>query len=421
MKNLFHIFKKNSIQHSYMEYLFENEDSNKDETKQISYLYSSRQIILNKIKPFDGKGIGYQSNKYVHVVIIGSDDLSLYLARQAALICHYPNFNEEEKEPNRTIISIINPQSNSWSDVENLKNNFERITGNLLTESIWSCYTSDKEWHSSKNKSFIDIEFKFIGLKQQELLLPIKNISNDGNAIVSIINNGYQLDKETESWLSTNTKHIYQYYLVTSDDLKQNQKINVRKAQIVNMLYNTGTHLKDICTSDIYEIKAYGTAISTFCFHTTDDKIQAYWEQLKDPMLKLSNVFCADCLATKQRSKTACGITNNQKIDGKILKRLANAEHTRWNVEKLILGYRTYNAEERYKDELLFANTNEMKAERNRMKKEEKAHIDICSSEELIRIDPDNFKYDCFLTLAIDYIMSRDKLSKKAKHHINIL
>ena len=93
-------------------------------------------------------------------------------------------------------------------------------------------------------------------------------------------------------------------------------------------------------------------------------------------------------------------------LDAKNLEHLSKAEHARWNVEKLIYGYRPYTAEERYKDECLFVDNAKLKAERARMKNEQKAHIDICSSTELKRIDYDNIKYDCFIVLANNEILS---------------
>ena len=82
----------------------------------------------------------------------------------------------------------------------------------------------------------------------------------------------------------------------------------------------------------------------------------------------------------------------------------AKCEHTRWNVEKLILGFREWNAREAYEYEFLYGS--EAKDYKDRKKIEERAHIDICSSRTLRRIDLESVKYDNFFMLAIPYIVS---------------
>lgn len=398
MKNIFSFWnRKKKNDNPYLEDLFEG-----DHLK-----YLSRKIILDEMGSLDGNGLSHSSREFVHVVVIGADNLSLHVARQAALICHYPNFNDETGRY-RTIITIVNPQSGSRKDVEIMKTMFTEVTGNLMSECMWTCcyYGENIErWSSSKNESFIDVEFQFIGINEDGIETLLKELVTENNdAIVNIINNGYALTDETVSWL---TQHCHQYYRINDrvlNDKTQDCRIDVRRAMFVNLLYNVGTHLKDICVSDIYEIEKYDTALASFCNHTTQRKLKIYWEKIKDVNLKLSNVFCADCIDAKLRSKNICDAGKNYRKNKKAFERLAKSEHARWNVEKLILGYRPYSAEEKYRDESLFVDNAKMKAERKYMKNSLCAHIDICSCRELIRVDPDNFKYDCFFTLAIDDI-----------------
>ncbi len=398
MKNICSFFKsKKNNNSSRLEDLFEGD--------QLKYL--SRKIILDKVKNLDGEGIDYSSSRFVHVVIIGADSLSLHIARQVALICHYPNF-DDEAEQYRTIISIINPRSHSRDSVEKMKTEFTKITGNLMSECLWTCSCYNKKfekWSSPQTKSFIDVEFEFVGVNECDTDALLKElVEKDGEALVSVINNGYALSDNTVSWL---TQHCYQYYRLNDTDLNNDIidcRIDIRRAMIINLLYHVGTHLKDICISDIYEIEKYDTALSSFCIHATERKKEACWNQLNDLKLKLSNVLCADCIDTKLRSKNSCKKNKSRHFDRINFECLAKSEHARWNVEKLILGYRTYSAEERYKDELLFADSSAMKVERKRMKNDLYAHVDICTCRELMRVDPDNFKYDCFLTLAVDDI-----------------
>ena len=82
----------------------------------------ARKYVLNvlpekeKHSPFNGIGFSPSLSEHLHVIIIGISDLMLCIARQIALIAHYPNFNEDEGS-NRTVITIL---YNS-SDLEEVK------------------------------------------------------------------------------------------------------------------------------------------------------------------------------------------------------------------------------------------------------------------------------------------------------------
>ena len=84
---------------------------------------------------------------------------------------------------------------------------------------------------------------------------------------------------------------------------------------------------------------------------------------------------------------------------------LAVSEHARWNMEKFILGFHPYTTEQIYND--INLSSQERNAERKRLKKKESTHINLCSYQQLMRIDRENFKYDCFLILAMDKIIKK--------------
>ena len=113
--------------------------------------------------------------------------------------------------------------------------------------------------------------------------------------------------------------------------------------------------------------------------------------------------------------------------------KLAISEHTRWNVEKLILGFRPMNDKERNRYESLMGE--QRKAYKKLLKTEpdkllekfhddysteifvdrtgcehiDPSHCNLCSFKDLRRIDPDNRKYDSFLMLAIPKILEKVK------------
>ena len=101
-------------------------------------------------------------------------------------------------------------------------------------------------------------------------------------------------------------------------------------------------------------------------------------------------------------------IKENQAWENSI-EALSKSEHARWVVEKLILGYRPVNLQERLMDESLVIDGVKRKEYRKRLKNNWRfpVHIDICSFSDLRRIDPDTLKYDSFLMLSIPDILNK--------------
>ena len=93
---------------------------------------------------------------------------------------------------------------------------------------------------------------------------------------------------------------------------------------------------------------------------------------------------------------------------------LCRSEHARWVVEKLVMGFRPLNNEERIEDESLSPYKEKRKSFRKDLKTNETklAHIDLCSYANLRRVDPDNMKYDSFLMLAVPNILAKVNYEK---------
>ena len=199
------------------------------------------------------------------------------------------------------------------------------------------------------------------------------------------------------------------------------QEIDVCNARRVNMVYNVGADIDNLPSDDPNTAERYSKALLYFCYQQTPKDTLKKWEELcdennKDTLSyqiklrnKLSNVLCADCFTT--RLKSVCKnfeelLEKNEKmVLGEVQKNLqvlAQCEHARWNVEKLILGFSPLSLEERWKDAQNFGSAR--KVFRKKLK-DKGHHIDLCSYQDLHRIDPANMKYDCFLNLAMVRIL----------------
>ena len=102
------------------------------------------------------------------------------------------------------------------------------------------------------------------------------------------------------------------------------------------------------------------------------EKLTDYW----------SNVYVSNTMWTKLR----CVERKNETIDEKDIDILAEVEHNRWNIEKLIMSFRPLTKEEQVQ-------ARQSKKDKD-IYKDKMAHLNICSNDRLEEIDKGAKKYD---------------------------
>lgn len=256
--------------------------------------------------------------------------------------------------------------------------------------------------------------------------------------------------------------HVGRKVIEEVKNRKCKYELDVTHARRVNMVYQVGADIDNLPPDDPNISDRYSRALLYFCYQQSKGKTLEKWNEIAEYaneddkkgtlyqiMLrnKLSNVFCADCFVTRLKSlfdhnarkdiqkviiKAYCSendvkknenfgyktvrittkmlnymIKNHEKdllmLVGNNLKAMARCEHARWNVEKLILGFSPFGPQEHYEYNCRFGSSRS--SYRNGLKKNKGHHINLCSYEDLYRIDPDNMKYDSFLMLAMVRIL----------------
>lgn len=337
--------------------------------------YKARAYVLDKLKDVE---IGPSSREHLHVVVEGDSSLMLSVVRQVALLAHYANYDEENPEEshrNRTVITLVSQKDNI---LDLLK--MEDCLGNLLNYCKYSfngtTYNKD---------SYIDVEFCIVNSWEggESEFIKKMTIADVGD---------FLKDKEEEV-----------------------QCIDIRKAVLAGRMYDLGTLIDNLPAEDIHCAKRYVMALDVFQHSMLRKSIKE--KEKEDVVL---NVFCADCFESRAKGiKQYCKEVNKKREEDKekIMKEeeawaenneaLSMSEHGRWVVEKLIMGFRPLNDEERLEDDQRFGNAK--KQYRNDLKKRKKdpTHIDLCSYADLRRINPEDMKYDSFLMLAIPKILKK--------------
>ena len=137
---------------------------------------------------------------------------------------------------------------------------------------------------------------------------------------------------------------------------------------------------------------------------------QNEWEakQVSD---RWSSRFNANTISLKLRSISCTEQMDNEQLSRKIeenLTSMAAVEHNRWNIEKILTGFRELTSEESLKIANLRKLGGPWKEKYKSLKSwPTRAHLDLCSNEKLAKVHPENYHYDVDLTRAIAHIHSQ--------------
>lgn len=354
----------------------------------------------NKINypELDHDGIKEGSSKHVHLIIVGMNRMGIALAKEAAHMMHFPNFDEKTGE-NRTRITFIDDHA----DIEmnffiGRHAGYFDIAPVLYTDLSESSFINFQTTYHSKEqsgeKNFLDVQFEFIkGRVESEFVREwIRTELKEEDAITTI---AICLHNPSQSFGMA----MYlpeEVYTRGRDDMSKPWEV-IDKDKVVNIFVRqekTGSLIKSFgdtakssaamnkkyaniypfgMVDDSFSINYYSNHLAMafnyiyefyFKYNKTlpssipaTDELLAKWK----PVLtsnKWSNLYLADSIEFKLRSigynaesiKTVV-LSNNQ------IEKMAYTEHCRWNMEKLLMGYRPLNDKE--KDEKV--NTNKLK------------------------------------------------------------
>lgn len=425
-----------------------------DFSESVDNWYFARHYVLN-ILQFGRFSILPSSSKHINIVIDGVSDLMLCIARQIALVAHYPNFDETSGS-NRTVITMLFDSSSEPEIIQKVSR--EEYLCNLPTLCKYSVKTWDGKNVSitlEKNKqSYIDIELEFIDIKED----------NSDNYLSSNKIKEIECIGRNDTYLLIKEKTVREK--LKNVDIKAISTINITNARRTNMVYCVGGDIDNLAPDDPNTTDRYSRALHYFCYQQKEKEIQKKWDVFfkKDDDGKptnmingqiavrniLSNVYCSDCFESRilsvvtqenlkmqfqsdwfknikcQYSNYYKGIMSDKRydIDSRTLEwllnkkyrqvlrivreniaSLAKCEHARWNVEKLINGFVPLTVKERYEDNICFG---ESRNSYRKNLKNKAHHIDLCSYQDLRRINPSDMKYDCFLMMAMVRILKEN-------------
>ena len=359
------------------------EKSNPDEEIRYPSLYG------NGIKPDDGK--------YVHLVFVGTSNFAVSFAMEAAHLLHFPNF--EHKNALRTRITFIDVNADREMKLFLTRNrHFFEVQPFIYRDltKVLRLWPTHKRLSSSgiSQHDFLDVDFEFIkgDVFSQKVQGVLSKWAADEGQYLSIFlamsdqRNNFIMGMNMPDEVYDNAVPVFvrqdradnfvtklrneddkkfDYVHVVGGDLKKEE----RKGRYAH-LYPFGMDDMAYCSDErslrraklinyLYDNADYST------YHFPDPLVlntippDTIWEDAEKAWRKLSvahkwsNLYCAYNIPCKLASlramrglaadDTSC---DTQPLNDEEILELAAVEHNRWNVEKLLMGYRRVRPDE---------------------------------------------------------------------------
>lgn len=363
-----------------------------------------------KYPALDRDGIGEDDDKGVHLVVVGMTQMAYAMAITAAHICHFPNFR---KKGVRTRISFI------CRDIRQEMDFFCGHFSSLMELSYYRYIGWDngdrveKEFFPQRElvgddvkdpKGFLDVEWEFID----------GGVESDN--VRSLVSEWAEADGKSEYLTIAVCEHDPETNVAISMYLPS--KVYEKKIPILVYQKTSGEVLRTAASADRFgHIYPFGMKsdcydpqyrerlrrakrISYLYDHSSDylrmpddADLDENWFLMKY-VFQRSNLYAANSIPVKLRSVGISSVETVTTLDKSDVEILSEAEHNRWNMERLLAGFRAcpYRVRMDYKSRFQDSEKrSKAKKEHGALKNDKYFHKDIAPYDELL---PESQDYD---------------------------
>lgn len=369
----------------------------------------SGEVKSLKYPALDRDGITKDSDINVHLIVVGMTQVAYAMATTAAHICHFPNFRTKGKKTKITFIQKdIKQELDFWmghfDSLMDLSYSELVSWGKEGRKNVVEMYPKPEYINPllSDNKGFLDVEWEFIdaGVEDPNVREYIREcVKKDGvSEYLSFAFCGHEAEDNVAASLylpkevfEKNDIPVYVYQPLTRWVLA-----TAKETDRYSNLYPFG--MRTDCFDPQQERLLWAKRIK-FIYDNEGkydamaslDKLNEGWYKKEGQyIMQQSNVYAANSVPVKFRSigldpAVRTSITSDEVND------LAEIEHNRWNVERLLAGYSPVPFEDRMTiiAGLLSSDKAAVKLakdEKNRLKKKLFKHADIAPYDELLNL-----------------------------------
>lgn len=366
--------------------------------------YSYPLVYAKKDKAGHTIAINKDDKRYVHLVFVGTTNFAVSFAMEAAHVLHFPNAAKA-----KTLITFIDINADKERDefITRNRHYFEVQPYYYCDLTGDGCYPSEKEerritdrlafkGEAEKDYGFLDVEFEFIkgNVFSKQVQDVISRWAQDAegqylsvflaladqrenfvmgmNMPDAVYDEAIPLfirqdrsDNFVTSLRKVDRKDEYTYSVVTDGRLDSIQRHSryaniypfgmnetafsaddrsLKRAKLINYLYETANY-------DTYKFQ--GTLVlDAIPEDMIWEKADSYWQKLS-VALKWSSLYNSYTMRTKQMTLRALrGLDIDDEshdydtLSDDEVEQMAQVEHNRWNVEKLLMGFRKPHKDE---------------------------------------------------------------------------
>lgn len=412
------------------------------------------------------KGITYDSNKHVHLIVVGMSNMGTALGVQALFQAHYPNYVRDSQL--KTRVTFIDTKADKemaffkgrYATLFELARHRYIDANACKEEDLNSDYgwvnpmqQSNCQWKhlSNKGQNFLDVEIEFVKGELEsdgvrKYLTQVSKVQTSNLTIAICLTNASQaiaasLYMPMEVYENQQLQQILVYQREASTIIenisKETKKNSIRyeKLRPFGMIYSNymddrTRYWKGVLTHAAYDATKDNKPLPLDLKNTDDKEVKALvdkWDKLKE-CKKISNKLFVDSIYQKLRcimdlsENETLGEYGNPIFDNRSFVQdvksvlqshasiVAKCEHNRWNIEQLLMGFTPMKSADDEQFRKLVAENNEEKINKKKSELKEssaKVHPNICDFEHLNMVDPDAKKYDYALNMAIPDILIR--------------
>ncbi len=320
-----------------------------------------------------GKGITPDDTKRVHLVFVGTTNFAVAFAMEAAHLLHFPNFNSKAR---KTLITFIDINANKEKEefvtrnrhlFETLNENpglldveFDFVEGNVFSQDIQAlikCWASNDEEYLSIFLAMVNQRQNFVlGMnmpdevydrkvpvfirqdKSDNLVTKLRNADAGVEYTYASVQDGRLIEENRNGRYA----NIYPFGMNDSSYCADDRALV--QAKLINYLYATADY-------DRHKFKG-ALVLETMSQNQIIAEADKCWQKLS-VALKWSNLYNAYALETKAatlRAMRGLDIDDTSHdldtLSDEEVEVIAEVEHNRWNVEKLLMGYRRSRPDE---------------------------------------------------------------------------
>ena len=322
-----------------------------------------------------GNGIGPDDSRFVHLVFAGTTNLAVSFAMEAAHVLHFPNFDESTKQP-KTLITFIERNADKEKDLFKTRNRhlfeildqkdnildveFEFINGDIFSDEVQDMV---RNWACDKDHQYLSIFLTMADQRNNFIMgmnmpdevydnaIPVFIRQDRADNFVTNLrkadNNEFTYSQVKNGSLERQTRkgrHANLYPFGMNDMAYCSNEVSYKRAKLINYLYHTADYDNSRFTEP--------TVLAAMPSDTLWADADKYWQELS-VALKWSNLYCAYSIPGKLASlRVMRGLQpddtshDQQPLTPEEITTMAHVEHNRWNIEKLLMGYRKAKEEE---------------------------------------------------------------------------